>query len=37
VKPRQAGTSHLVFKTPWAGDPRIYIQDDGGKAMVYQV
>jgi hypothetical protein len=36
-KPRQTGTSHLVFKTPWAGDPRINIQNDKGKAKVYQV
>ena len=36
-KPRQTGTSHLVFKTPWAGDPRINIQDQKGKAKPYQV
>ena len=36
-KPRQIGTSHLVFKTPWIGDPRINIQDDKGKAKLYQV
>ena len=36
-KPRQAGTSHAIFKTPWAGDPRINIQDDKGKAKPYQV
>ena len=36
-KPRQQGTSHVVFKTPWAGDPRINIQDDKGKAKPYQV
>lgn len=36
-KPRQAGTSHAIFKTPWSGDPRINIQDDKGKAKVYQV
>jgi hypothetical protein len=36
-KPRQSGTSHLVFKTPWAGDPRINIQDHKGKAKAYQV
>jgi hypothetical protein len=29
---RQAGTSHLVFKTPRVGDPRINIQNDKGKA-----
>lgn len=36
-EPRQAGTSHVVFKTPWVGDPRINIQDNKGKAKVYQV
>jgi hypothetical protein len=36
-KPRQAGTSHAIFKTPWVGDPRINIQDDKGKAKAYQV
>lgn len=35
--PRQSGSSHLVFKTPWAGDPRINIQNDKGKATAYQV
>ena len=36
-KPRQTGGSHTVFKTPWQGDPRINLQDDGGKAKPYQV
>ena len=37
-KPRQQGTSHQVYKTPWIGDPRINIQrDKGGKAKSYQV
>ena len=36
-QPRQSGTSHAIFKTPWVGDPRINIQDDKGKAKVYQV
>lgn len=36
-KPRQTGTSHTIYKTPWAGDPRINIQDDKGKAKAYQV
>jgi hypothetical protein len=35
--PRQSGTSHAIFKTPWAGDPRINIQSDKGKAKAYQV
>jgi len=37
-EPRQQGTSHQVYKTPWTGDPRINIQrDKGGKAKSYQV
>lgn len=36
-KPRQVGTSHVTFKTPWIGDPRINIQEDKGKAKPYQV
>jgi hypothetical protein len=36
-KPRQSGTSHTVFKTPWLGNPRINIQNDKGKAKAYQV
>ena len=36
-KPRQMGTSHAIFKTPWVGDPRINIQNDKGKAKTYQV
>ena len=36
-QPRQQGPSHLIFKTPWAGDPRVNIQDAGGKAKPYQV
>jgi hypothetical protein len=36
-EPRQSGTSHAVFKTPWAGDPRINIQNEKGKAKAYQV
>lgn len=35
--PRQRGTSHLVFATPWAGDPRVNIQNDKGRAKPYQV
>lgn len=35
--PRQQGSSHVVFKMPWAGDPRVNIQDDKGKAKPYQV
>ena len=35
-KPRMSG-SHYVFKMPWAGDPRINLQYDDGKAKPYQV
>lgn len=36
-KPRQSGSSHAIFKTPWPGDPRVNIQNDKGRAKVYQV
>jgi len=37
-RPRQQGTSHAVYATPWAGDPRVNIQKGkGGKAKEYQV
>jgi len=36
-KPRQSGTSHTLFKTPWLGGPRINIQNDKGKAKAYQI
>jgi hypothetical protein len=36
-EPRHSGGSHAIFKTPWAGDPRINIQNDKGKAKAYQV
>lgn len=37
-EPRQKGSSHAVFKTPWPGDPRVNIQrGKNGKAKVYQV
>ena len=36
-EPRQHGTSHALFKTPWPGDPRVNIQGDKGKAKAYQV
>ncbi|MEL6788104.1 MAG: toxin HicA [Cyanobacteria bacterium J06607_15] len=35
--PRQQGTSHCVYKTPWVSDPRVNIQDKKGKAKPYQV
>lgn len=37
-EPRQKGTSHRVYKTPWQGNPRVNIQEGkGGKAKAYQV
>jgi hypothetical protein len=36
-EPRQQGTSHCVYKTPWSGDPRVNIQEKDGKAKAYQV
>jgi len=36
-KPRQSGSSHVLFKMPWPGDPRVNIQNDKGKAKAYQV
>jgi hypothetical protein len=35
--PRHSGGSHMVFKMPWAGDPRVNIQNQKGKAKAYQV
>ena len=36
-EPRHHGSSHMIFKTPWPGDPRVNIQDANGKAKPYQV
>ena len=36
-KPRNRGSSHKIYKTPWQGDPRINIQNHKGKAKAYQV
>jgi hypothetical protein len=36
-EPRQTGSSHRIYKTPWQGDPRVNIQNDKGMAKVYQV
>jgi hypothetical protein len=36
-KPRQSGSSHRVYKTPWQGDPRVNVQNEQGKAKAYQV
>ena len=35
--PRQRGSSHRVYRTPWPGDPRVNIQEDKGFAKAYQV
>jgi hypothetical protein len=37
VKPRQSGSSHIIYKTPWPGDPRVNIQNAKGKAKPYHV
>lgn len=36
-EPRQPGSSHRIYKTPWQGDPRVNIQNSKGKAKAYQV
>lgn len=36
-EPRQAGTSHRVYRMPWPGDPRVNIQNRKGMAKPYQV
>lgn len=36
-EPRQSKSSHVVFKMPWQGDPRVNIQNKNGKAKSYQV
>lgn len=36
-QPRQKGSSHRVYKTPWQGDPRVNIQNAKSKAKAYQV
>ena len=35
--PRQKSSSHRVYKTPWAGDLRVNIQNKKGMAKPYQV
>ena len=35
-EPRIRGSYH-IFKMPWAGDPRINLQEDGHQAKPYQV
>ena len=36
-EPRQKGTSHRIYRTPWPADPRVNIQDAKGTAKPYQV
>jgi hypothetical protein len=36
-KARQRGSSHRIYQMPWAGDPRVNIQNDKGMAKAYQV
>lgn len=35
--PRTSSGSHVVFKMPWQGDPRINVQNKGGLVKPYQV
>ncbi len=35
-KPRQSGSSHRIYKTPWQGDPRVNIRSARNKAKPYQ-
>jgi hypothetical protein len=35
--PRKSGGSHMIFKTPWPGDPRIIIQNKKEMAKAYQI
>jgi hypothetical protein len=34
-EPRRSSGSHHVFKMPWADDPRINLQENGGDAKPY--
>ena len=36
-QPRQKGSSHRIYKTPFKDDSRLNIQDDKGQAKSYQV
>jgi hypothetical protein len=36
-EPRRSSGSHVIFRTPWPGDPRVNIQNENGKARHYQV
>lgn len=35
--PRQKGTSHRTYRTPWVGEPRINVQARKGRGKPYQV
>ncbi len=35
-EPRRRG-SHLIYRVPWQGFPRVNIQNQGGEAKPYQV
>lgn len=35
--PRIRKGSYRVYKMPWAGDPRVNIQNDKGMAKIYQM
>ncbi len=36
-EPRQQGTSHRVYRTPWRGDPRVNIQNHRGTGKPYLI
>ncbi len=36
-EPRQKGSSHRIYKTPWPGDPRVNLQNEKGLSKAYQV
>jgi hypothetical protein len=36
-RPRHDGSSHFVWKMPWAGDPRVNLQEVKGCAKAYQI
>ena len=36
-KPRQSGSSQVIYKTPWPGDSRVNILSAKGEAKPYQV
>lgn len=37
-EPRQKGSSHMIWKMPWLGDPRVNLQrGKDGMAKAYQI